>query len=79
MRQEQLVWQNMDGMASNNLLEANAEVKGAPLPSPSKQVETLKSILDDSPSGTAAGEEPSVARARDGSIASMALQAKTEV
>ncbi|CAM9170116.1 unnamed protein product [Ectocarpus sp. 12 AP-2014] len=78
MRHEQLVLQNMDGMASHTL-EAKAEGKGAPLPSPMKRVQTLKSILDDSPSGTAAGEEPSAARARDGSIASMALEAKTEV
>lgn len=69
--------QNMDGMASNTL-EAKAEGKGPPLPSPMKRVQTLKSILDDSPSGTAAGKGPSAARARDGSIASMALEAKTE-
>ncbi|CAN0199553.1 unnamed protein product [Ectocarpus sp. 6 AP-2014] len=78
MRQEQLVLQNMDGMASHTL-EAKAEGKGPPLRSPMKRVQTLNSILDDSPSGIAAGKGPSAARARDGSIASMALEAKAEV
>ncbi|CAN0540097.1 unnamed protein product, partial [Ectocarpus sp. 8 AP-2014] len=77
MQQEQLVLQNMDGMASHSL-EAKAEGKGPPLPSPMKRVQTLKSILDDSPSGTAAGKRPSAARARDSSMASMALEAKTK-
>ncbi|CBJ29546.1 tyrosine kinase [Ectocarpus siliculosus] len=78
MRQEKLVLQNMDGMTSHTL-EAKAEGKGPPLPSPMKRVQTLNSILDDSPSGIAAGKGPSAATARDGSIASMALEAKAEV
>ncbi|CBJ29556.1 Membrane-associated tyrosine-and threonine-specific cdc2-inhibitory kinase (Myt1 kinase) [Ectocarpus siliculosus] len=78
MRQEQLVLQNMDGMASHTL-EAKAEGKGPPLRPPMKRVQMLNSILDNSPSGTAAGKGPSAARARDSSIASMALEAKTEV
>ncbi|CAM9538032.1 unnamed protein product [Ectocarpus sp. 4 AP-2014] len=77
MRQEQLVLQNMDGMASHTL-EAKAEGNGPPLPSPMKRVQTLKFILDDSPSGTAAGKGQSAAGGRDGSISSMALEAKTE-
>ncbi|CAM9780816.1 unnamed protein product, partial [Ectocarpus sp. 6 AP-2014] len=78
MRQEQLVLQNMDSMTSHTL-EAKAEGKGPPLRSPMKRVQTLKSILDDSPSGTAAGKGPSAARARDSSMASMAFEAKAEV
>ncbi|CAM9174338.1 unnamed protein product, partial [Ectocarpus sp. 13 AM-2016] len=74
MRQEQLVWQNMDGMAWHTL-EAKAG-KVPPLPSPMKRVQTMKSIVDDSPSE---GKGPSAARARDGSMASMALEAKVEV